>query len=66
MSKIDELREATYREAKDLLTKENIEKLVDDKTKVIFAETVANPTIVVLDFEKIADIAKRNQVLFMV
>ncbi len=47
-------------------TKENIEKLVDDKTKVIFAETIANPTIVVLDFEKIADIAKRNQVLFMV
>lgn len=47
-------------------TKENIEKLVDDKTKVIFAETIANPTIVVLDFEKISDIAKRNQVLFMV
>ena len=46
--------------------KEEIEMLVDEKTKVIFAETIANPTIVVLDFEKIADIAKRNQVLFMV
>ena len=32
---------------------ENIEKLIDDKTKVIFAETVANPTIVVLDVEGI-------------
>ncbi|MBO5261643.1 MAG: O-acetylhomoserine aminocarboxypropyltransferase/cysteine synthase [Clostridia bacterium] len=47
-------------------TKENIERLVDDKTKIIFAETIANPTIVVLDFEKLADIAKRNKVLFMV
>lgn len=47
-------------------TEENIEKLVDEHTKVIFAETVANPTIVVLDFEKLARVAKRNGVLFMV
>ena len=45
---------------------ENIEKLIDDNTKVIFAETVANPTIVVLDFDKIAGIAKKHGVLFMV
>ena len=47
-------------------TEENIEKLVDGHTKVIFAETIANPTIVVLDFDKIASIAKRNNVLFVV
>lgn len=47
-------------------TAENIEKLVDENTKVIFAETVANPTIVVLDFDKIAGIAKKHHVLFMV
>ena len=47
-------------------TAENIEKLVDDKTRAIFAETVANPTIVVLDFEKLANIAKKHKVLFMV
>lgn len=47
-------------------SKEDIEKLVDEHTKVIFAETVANPTIVVLDFEKLASIAKANKVLFMV
>ncbi|MBO5374670.1 MAG: O-acetylhomoserine aminocarboxypropyltransferase/cysteine synthase [Clostridia bacterium] len=47
-------------------TEESIDKLVDDKTKVIFAETLANPTIVVLDFDKIARIAKRHSVLFMV
>lgn len=45
---------------------ENIEKLIDDNTKVIFAETVANPTIVVLDFDKIAGIAKKYGILFMV
>lgn len=44
----------------------SIEKLVDDKTKAIFAETIANPTIVVLDFEKLAKIAKKHKVLFMV
>lgn len=46
--------------------KEKIEALVDERTKVIFAETIANPTIVVTDFDKLADIAKRNKVLFMV
>ena len=46
--------------------KEEIEALVDEHTKVIFAESIANPTIVVIDFEKIADVAKKNSVLFMV
>ena len=47
-------------------TEENIDKLVDDKTRAIFTETIANPTIVVLDFEKLERIAKRHKVLFMV
>ena len=47
-------------------SEEEIDKLVDDKTRAIFTETIANPTIVVLDFEKIARIAKRHKVLFMV
>lgn len=47
-------------------SKEEIEKLVDEKTKVIFAETIANPTIVVTDFEKLSAIAKENKVIFMV
>ncbi len=46
--------------------KSEIEKLVDDRTKVIFAESIANPTIVVTDFEKLADVARENKVLFMV
>ncbi len=47
-------------------SQEDIEKLVDDKTRAIFAETIANPTIVVLDFEKLANIARKHKVLFMV
>ena len=45
---------------------EEIEKLIDKNTKMIFTETVANPSIVVLDFEKIAKIASRHKVLFAV
>ena len=45
---------------------EEIEALVDERTKVIFAESIANPTIVVTDFEKLANVAKKNSVLFMV
>lgn len=47
-------------------TEENIDKLIDDKTRLIFTETVANPAIVVLDFDKIARIAKRHKILHMV
>ena len=45
---------------------EEIENLIDDKTRMIFTETVANPAIIVLDFEKINAIAKRHGVLFAV
>ncbi|MDE6001435.1 MAG: PLP-dependent transferase, partial [Clostridia bacterium] len=43
-----------------------IEKLIDEKTKMIFTETIANPAIIVLDFEKIAKIANKHKVLFAV
>lgn len=45
---------------------EDIEKLIDEKTKFVFAETVSNPSIVILDFEKIATICKKHNVLFIV
>lgn len=45
---------------------EKIESLIDDKTKFVFGETVANPSIVILDFEKIANICKKHNVLFMI
>ena len=43
-----------------------IEALIDDKTKFVFGETVSNPTIVVLDFDKISGICKKHGVLFIV
>lgn len=45
---------------------EEIEKLIDGKTKLIFTETIANPSIVVLDFDKFAAISKKYGVLFAV
>lgn len=45
---------------------EQIERLIDDKTRFVFAETVANPSIIVLDFEKIAAVCKKANVLFIV
>ncbi len=45
---------------------EEIEKLIDDHTKMIFTETIANPAIVVLDLEKISRIAKKYGILFAI
>lgn len=43
-----------------------IEKLIDSKTKMIFGETIANPAMTVLDFEKFAAIAHKYAILFTV
>ncbi len=45
---------------------EQIDRLIDGKTRLIFTETIANPAIVVLDFDKFANIAKKHNVLFAV
>lgn len=45
---------------------EEIEKLINEKTKFVFAETVSNPAIVVLDFDKVAAVCKKHGVLFIV
>ena len=43
---------------------EEIEKLIDDKTRLIFTETIANPAIKIIDFEKIAKIAKKHGIVY--
>lgn len=43
---------------------EDIEKLIDEKTKFIYTETVANPSIKIIDFEKIANIAKKYGIVY--
>ncbi len=45
---------------------DEIERLIDDRTKFIIAETIANPSIIVLDFDKIAGICSRHGLLFVV
>src|SRR5690606_21020086 len=37
----------------------NIEKLIDDKTKAIYVETIGNPSYNIPDFEKIAAVARK-------
>jgi O-acetylhomoserine/O-acetylserine sulfhydrylase len=37
----------------------NFEKLIDDKTKAIYLETIGNPTFAIPDFEKFAELAKK-------
>lgn len=48
------------------ISEEEIDSLVDDKTKMIYCETIGNPSIAVIDFDKLARISKRHGVLFVV
>lgn len=45
---------------------DEIAKNIDDKTRLIFGETIANPALVVLDFDVFAKVAKDFQLLFVV
>jgi O-acetylhomoserine (thiol)-lyase len=44
----------------------DFEKLIDDKTKAIYLETIGNPKFNVPDFEAIAAVAKRNNIPLIV
>ncbi|CEA02518.1 Methionine gamma-lyase [Jeotgalicoccus saudimassiliensis] len=45
---------------------ENFKAAINDKTRAIFAETIGNPRIDVLDIEKVAEIAHSNDVPLIV
>lgn len=45
---------------------ETIDALIDEKTKFVFAETIANPAVAILDFEKVSAVCKKHGVLFVV
>jgi O-acetylhomoserine/O-acetylserine sulfhydrylase len=45
---------------------ESIEKLIDDKTKAIYVETLGNPEFNIPDFEKIAALAQKYDLPFIV
>jgi O-acetylhomoserine/O-acetylserine sulfhydrylase len=40
-------------------TAENLEKLIDDKTKAIYLETIGNPGFNIADFDKVGALAKK-------
>jgi|SRR6185503_11185961 len=40
-------------------TAENLEKLIDDKTKAIYLETIGNPGFNIADFDKVSALAKK-------
>ncbi len=48
------------------LPAEEIEKLIRPNTKCIFGETITNPTVNVLDFEKFASVAHKAGIPFIV
>ncbi|MDR3705314.1 MAG: O-acetylhomoserine aminocarboxypropyltransferase/cysteine synthase [Paludibacteraceae bacterium] len=45
---------------------ENFRKAITDKTKAIFIETIGNPDINIIDFEKVARIAEENGIPLIV
>ncbi|GAA4309580.1 O-acetylhomoserine aminocarboxypropyltransferase/cysteine synthase [Mucilaginibacter gynuensis] len=47
-------------------TAENIEALIDDKTKAIYLETIGNPGFNIPDFEKIAAVAQKHDLPLIV
>lgn len=47
-------------------TKEELQKEFKENTKAVFAETLANPALVVTDLEKFAQLAHENDVPFIV
>ncbi len=48
------------------LNPENFEKLIDDKTKAIYLETIGNPSFSIPDFEKFAALAKKHDLPLIV
>ena len=50
----------------DVHSPQEIEELIDGKTKAIFFESITNPSIDVPDFEKIVAIAKKHNILTIV
>ena len=55
--------ETTFVEASDVA---NFENAINERTKLIFAETLGNPNSDVVDLKKIADIAHRNGIPLIV
>ncbi len=44
---------------------DNIESVIDDKSRLVFIETISNPKIIVSDISKISDICRRKEIPFV-
>ena len=47
-------------------SEEEIESLIKDNTKIIYGETIGNPGLNVLDFEKFSSISNKHKIVFIV
>ena len=56
----------TCRFVNDDMSDEEIKAQIDDNTKLFFGETIANPAMVVFDFDRIAKICKEAKLLLVV
>ncbi|KAI9550701.1 cystathionine gammasynthase [Daphnia sinensis] len=50
----------------DMTDSENVQKYVNDQTKLIWIETPTNPTMQIVDIEAVSKIAKQNNILLAV
>lgn len=48
------------------MTDAQIEELIDDKTRLMFAETIANPSLEILDIERYSSLAHKNGIPLIV
>lgn len=45
---------------------DGMEKMINDKTKIIFVESVGNPNADMIDFDEVSKIARKHKILFVV
>ncbi len=50
----------------DDMSDEEIESLIDENTKALYMETIANPAMIVCDFDRYAKICKKHGIVFVV
>ncbi len=49
----------------DILDLQSVKNAIDERTKILFVETVSNPELVIPDFEELSKIAKQNNTVFV-
>lgn len=50
----------------DEINDENLLNSITEKTKLVYAETIGNPKLDILDIEKVGEVCRNNNIIFMV